>query len=280
MSGIQSDPPPNSNSNHNSNHNSTSTSKAQEWWLPSFPRWSWTAAFAAGPRNDLIGLLADRALVGLRKHLDPDGPVVQKLLDQHLPKDSVREQLPGLYGSALSSLRYQRDAYLVGTKHAYEQQQQREGQGQGQGQGRLQGQGQLQKKTHQNGNDYNYNYNDDDDDDDKRLPRMPRDATALGYAQLVRLGESLLPSETVRASFLPIVLGLPSGALRTTIVTTVSNALPLAQPPLDAAVKHAVMGVMNDPQIRKLIKSRTQQILRVEDDDRERNHERDHEHNR
>mmetsp|Transcript_17267 Transcript_17267/g.47546 ORF Transcript_17267/g.47546 Transcript_17267/m.47546 type:complete len:260 (-) Transcript_17267:104-883(-) len=259
MSGIQSDPPPNSNHNHNS--------KAQEWWLPSFPRWSWTAAFAAGPRNDLIGLLADRALVGLRKHLDPDGPVVQKLLDQHLPRDSIREQLPGLYGSALSSLRYQRDAYLVGTKHAYEQQQQREEKGQGQGQ--------LPKKTHQNGNDYNYDDNDNDDDD-KRLPRMPRDATALGYAQLVRLGESLLPSETVRASLLPIVLGLPSGALRTTIVTTVSNALPLAQPPLDAAVKHAVMGVMNDPQIRKLIKSRTQQILRVEDDDRERNHE----HNR
>jgi len=61
-------------------------------------------------------------------------------------------------------------------------------------------------------------------------------------------------------------LSLPSGALNDTITSTVSNTIALAQPSLDIAMKNAVLGVFDDPQIRQLIKSRTQKILRVNDD--------------
>lgn len=227
-------------SSRRKNHNNE-----QEWWLPSFPRWpfkSWMEIFAFGPRNDLIGILANKVVDGIHKNLDPDGPLIQQLLEQHLPKDqvSVRTKLP-FYESTVDALKYQRDNYLLGTSYA------------------------NKRQVHL--------------DRAKRLfppsqrfsapggPRMPRDATALGYSQIVNLGSWFVPSETIMEALLPIVISLPSGVLKETITSTVANAIPLAQPLLDVAMKNAVMGVIQDPQIRQMIKSRTQKILRIDENE-------------
>ncbi len=224
-------------------------SNAEEWWLPSFPRSpfrSWTEIFF--PRNDLIGILATKVVDGMEKQLDPQGPMIQKLLDDHLPKDreSVREKLP-FYDSTIDNLKQQRDTYLLGANFKKQQQEQE--------------QQQQQQQTSKRfvfplalGSSHN------------NTPKMPLDSSALGYTQIVHIGSWFVPSKTIKESLLPIVVSLPSGALRDTITSTVTNAIPLAQPPLDVAMKNAVMGVIRDPQIREMIKSRTQKILRTEDD--------------
>ena len=248
-----------------SNNNSISNTKDQEWWFPSSSRWkqhvrarsylySWTEIFASGPRNDLIGILADKAIEAIYEHLNSplgqnnndNDTFAQKLLDEHLlsDKESVRTKLPSLYGSALEALKQQRDNYFLSTDGVNS--------------------GVDVAKNKYAGSS-------------STIPRkgMPREFTTtttagnanannLGYEQLVTLGAWFVPSETIKNSLMPIVLDLPSGALRNTITTTVSNAIPLAQPPLDAALKSSVMGVIKDPRIRDTIKSRTQKILRVE----------------
>jgi hypothetical protein len=94
---------------------------------------------------------------------------------------------------------------------------------------------------------------------------MPRDATASGYIQIVNLGSWFIPSSTVKESLLPIVVSLPSGPLKDTITNTVCNAIPLAQPPLDRAVKNAILGFIDSPQMRQMVKNRTEKILKVND---------------
>ena len=215
--------------------------KNEEWWLPSFSRWTWTELFTSGPRNDLIVILADKAVKAIHKNLDHEGPIIQQLLDEKLPsdKESVRTQLP-FFDSTVEALKYQRDNYLLGARYAERKQLQRE-----------------RQKSLFPPAALRFSVGS---------PRMPHDATALGYAQIVKLGTWFVPSETINSALLPIVLSLPSGALNDTITSTVSNAIPLAQPSLDDAMKHAVMGVINDPQIRQMIKNRTQKILRVDDE--------------
>eukprot|EP00531_Pseudo-nitzschia_arenysensis_P008011 CAMPEP_0116152294 /NCGR_PEP_ID=MMETSP0329-20121206/20571_1 /TAXON_ID=697910 /ORGANISM="Pseudo-nitzschia arenysensis, Strain B593" /LENGTH=238 /DNA_ID=CAMNT_0003648999 /DNA_START=115 /DNA_END=831 /DNA_ORIENTATION=+ len=217
---------------------------AEEWWLPSFPRSpfrSWTEIFF--PRNDLIGILANKVVDGMEKQLDPHGPMIQKLLDDHLPKDkeSVREKLP-FYDSTIDTLKQHRDTYLLGANYKKQQQEQQQ-------QNTKRFVFPLALGSSQN-----------------NAPKLPLDSTALGYTQIVHIGSWFVPSKTIKESLLPIVVSLPSGALRGTITSTVTNAIPLAQPPLDNAMKNAVMGVIRDPQIRDMIKSRTQKILRTEDD--------------
>lgn len=95
--------------------------------------------------------------------------------------------------------------------------------------------------------------------------KMPYTATAFGYVELVKFGSWFVPSTTTKELLLPIVISMPSGILNDTITTTVSNSIPLAQPILDDAVKDAVIGFIDDPEVRELIKSRTQKILRVND---------------
>jgi len=259
----------------NKNKNNTSNTKEQEWWFPSYSRWkqhvrahsylhSWTEIFASGPRNDLIGILADKAVEAIHEHLnaplrqnnndsnssnDNNDTFAKKLLDEHLPSDteSVRTKLPSLYGSALEALKQQRDNYLLSTDVDVG----------------------ITKNTYA-GSSSSSNIPRKGKPRESRTTTTTGNANAntntnnLGYAQLVNLGAWFIPSETIKSALMPIVLDLPSGALRNTITTTVSNAIPLAQPPLDAALKSSVMGVIKDPRIRDTIKSRTQKILRVE----------------
>jgi hypothetical protein len=248
--------PPETNINASNDTNDANNNKRinnnneQEWWMPSVPRWpfkSWTEIFTSGPRNDLIGILANKVVDGMHKNLDPDGPVIQKLLDEHLPTDSesVRTKLP-FYESTVDLLKYQRDNYLLGNSYANKKQVYRD----------------LAKQLFPR-------FGVVGAASAAGSPKMPHDATALGYIQIAKLGSWFVPSETIKEALLPIVISLPSGALKGTITSIVANAIPLAQPPLDNAMKNAVMGVIRDPQIRQMIKSRTQKILRSKDDDAE-----------
>ena len=242
-------PPKRIGNNNNSNE--------QEWWLPSFPRWNywfWTDFFTAGPRNDLIEIIANKVVDGIDENLDPEGPVIQKLLNDHLPsnRESVREKLP-FYESTFQSLKHQRDIYLLGETHKIQQQQQQEQQ--------------HQREIHKNDNVSNrFVFPLGSAAARSNSPKMPLDATAMGYTQIVKLGSWFVPSLTIKEALLPIVVSLPSNSLKGTITSAVTNAIPLAQPPLDTAMKNAVMGVIRDPQIREMIKSRTQKILRTEDE--------------
>ena len=261
MSGTPTERHTASNTESSSSSSSSSNNNNQEWWLPSFPRWkygSWTEIFTSGPRNDLIGILADKVVEAVEKNLDHEGPIVQKLLDDHLPvdKESIRTKLP-FYGSTVEALKYQRDSYLLGTKNASNENQQQQ-----------KSRDQEEEKAKQRFPHSALRFGGvGGNTSASSSPWMPHDATAQGYVQIVNLGAWFVPSETIKAALLPIALSLPSGALRDTINTTVSNAIPLAQPPLDAAMKNAVMGVIQDPRTRQMIKSRTQKILRIEDDD-------------
>jgi hypothetical protein len=86
---------------------------------------------------------------------------------------------------------------------------------------------------------------------------MPYDATALGSIQLVHLGSWFIPSPTVKNALLPIVVSLPSGALREPILNATVNAIPLAQPLLDQAVKYSMLQFIKNPDWREVIKNRT-----------------------
>ena len=199
----------------------------------------------SGPRDDFIGILADRVVKVINENYTENGPIIQQTLEKFLPstKETIRTDLP-FYNSTVDILKYQRDNYLIGTKYAEQKQQYQQRQ---------------------------FPFTNSRFGAAIGSPRMPNDATALGYIQIVQLGSWFVPSKTIKDALLPIVILLPSGVLHDTITSTVSDAIPLAQPIVDSAMKDAVLGVINDPQIRQLIKSRTQKILRVNDDDNNNN---------
>jgi hypothetical protein len=169
---------------------------------------------------------------------------IQNALDEHLPKDSESVRNLPFYNSTVEAIRYQRDNYLVGTVYATRKEDQRQ---------RVAAQ-RTRLFTPPTGRFIGAG-----------SPRMPRDATALGYIQIVNLGSWFIPSSTIKESLMPIFLSLPSGALRETITNAVSNSIPLAQPPLDRAVKNAIMGFIDSPQMRQMVKNRTEKILKVKD---------------
>ncbi|KAL3921551.1 MAG: hypothetical protein SGARI_006655 [Bacillariaceae sp.] len=157
---------------------------------------------------------------------------IEKALDDHLPKDAEAVRKLPFYNNTLEALRYQRDNYLVGTKYAERSEKQR--------QGRLFPSPRL-------------------------FPRMTRDATALGHIQIVDVGSWFIPSSTIKESLMPIVIALPSTTWREPITTSVSNAIPVAQPSLDGAMKSAILNFIDSPQNRQMVKNRTQNILHAND---------------
>lgn len=179
------------------------------------------------PRTDLIDILATRVVKILTEKVDEP---IQQALDR-LPADSASARNLPFYDSTLGAIKFQRDSYLAGPAYA-------------------------DRRERQKSRRF---------PPPRFSPRMPHDATALGHIQLVNVGAWFLPSETVRTALLPVVIALPSGALNEPIVNTVSNAIPLAQPPLDRAVKNAILAVIDDPNMRQVIKNRTQRVLRVND---------------
>jgi hypothetical protein len=170
-------------------------------------------------RQDITDLLARRIVRRIEQQLHETHVLEQ--VKEKLPASTEEIRALPFYGSTLNALRYQRDNYLVGPGYANRRQ-------------RLRDRGLM-------------NY---------PIYRMPFDSTALGNVQIVNFGASFIPSETVKDLLLPIVLSLPSGVLKETITDAVANAIPLAQPQLDSAVKNSLLSFMDNPEMRQMIKSR------------------------
>ena len=138
-----------------------------------------------------------------------------------------------LYQLALRSLLFQRDNYLVGKDYADQRNAQRRRQQQ------LHSSVPVQPSL--------------------PLPfsRMPYDATALGCMQIGGLLQWFIPSPTVHRALLPIVVGLPTGALNEPILRAVANLIPLAQPYLNNVVKERILWFLKDEYWRGVIKNST-----------------------
>jgi hypothetical protein len=186
--------------------------------------------FGCSPRDDIVNMMADKVVEAIQANADAP---IQQALEDHLPKDTQGVRNLPFYNATLEALRYQRDNYLVGTQYARRSEKQR--------------QGRLFPPS------------------PRLFPRMPRDATALGHVQLTQLGSWFVPSATIKEALMPIVIALPSGALKDTITGSVANAIPLAQPSLDRAVKNAILDFIDSPQMRQMVKNRTEKILQVGD---------------
>lgn len=188
-------------------------------------------------RQEIVGMLAKRLASTLTEKAQQP---LQDFQEKQLPTtaDGIRQL--AFYNSTLTAIQWQRDNYLVGRSYAearhehQEQQQQQE-------------QGQIRIFPLSNSR--------------LKPPSMIYDPTAMGNGQIVNLGAWFVPSATVKEALLPIVVGLPNGALRDPITDTVSNAIPLAQPPLDRAVKNALLEFMKNPHWRQVIKSRTKGFI-------------------
>ena len=175
-------------------------------------------------RQDFIDLLARKFVENATKKAEK--PLQQ--LCENLPSNTEEVRNLPFYNSTLRAIQWQRDNYLVGKYYA------------------------NQRRSILDG-DFSTGYFD--------TPiHMPYDATALGSVQIIKLGSWFIPSATIQNALLPIVVGLPSGALKETIVHTVANAIPLAQPPLDRAVKSSMLQFMENPHWRQVIKTRTKLI--------------------
>jgi len=168
-------------------------------------------------RQDITELLARRIVRRIEQNLDK--PVEE--IKSKLPASEEEVRSLPFYGSTLNALKYQRDHYLVGPGYANRRQ-------------RLRDRGLMNYPVY----------------------RMPFDSTALGNIQIVNLGASFIPSKTIKDLLLPIVIALPSGVLKDTITDAVANAIPLAQPQLDSAVKNSLLNFMSNPEMRQMIKSR------------------------
>jgi hypothetical protein len=211
---------------------------------------------------------------------------LQQVLQTYLPQDAQAVRNLPFYNTTLAAIAWQRDNYLVGTDHANQRQSQRPWEQQAAERAtRLQHErDEVRRRRRQRMSTTPWELHpigddDDDDDNDNELldishssdsslfphPRwtsttpMPFSATALGSIQLVPLAANFIPSPTVHSLLLPIVLELPrpTGPLHRIIVQAAANAIPLAQPLLDQAVKSSVMMFMENPEWRQVIKNQS-----------------------
>jgi hypothetical protein len=150
------------------------------------------------------------------------------------PSDEPTMRDSELYKLALRSLLFQRDNYLVGKGYADQRNAQRRRQQQ-----------QLDSAL-----PFPHSLN-------LSFSRIPYDATALGNLQIGGLLQWFIPSPTVHRALLPIVAGLPTGALNEPILGAVANLIPLAQPNLDNVVKGRLLWFLKDEQWRGVIKNST-----------------------
>mmetsp|Transcript_28179 Transcript_28179/g.68531 ORF Transcript_28179/g.68531 Transcript_28179/m.68531 type:complete len:258 (+) Transcript_28179:128-901(+) len=230
-----------------------------------------TSKFTLSPRGDFMDILATKVTRILLKNAD--GPI-NDLLDQHLPNDTdeIREKLP-FYESTVDLLKFQRDQYLVGPKYAKENEERRRRQKQQQQEGggddvseREQEHQQQQRFQPPTLAPFRRPFNIAKRRGYNTMTTMPFDATALGHIQIVNICQSFIPSPTVKNLLLPILIDLPSGGLRDPIINTAANSLLLAQPLLDKAMISSIKNVLDNPNMRQVIKNRTQGVLRVDID--------------
>lgn len=155
--------------------------------------------------------------------------------DDQLVKDSE------LYQAALRSLRWQRDAYLVGPDHANKRQVQRDNPD-------------SVAETMQPLNWNDFSSIMIQPTTKKTVSGLPYDASALGNVQLARLGEWFIPSRVVQKALLPMVLGLPRGPLYQPCYNVTTNLIPMSQPTLDRVMKNSIIWFLEDDQWKGVIK--------------------------
>jgi hypothetical protein len=181
--------------------------------------------------------------LGEEASLDPDNELVEGIkkaaVDNasiggvEIPHDAPTMRNSELYQLALRSLLFQRDNYLVGKDYADLRNTQRRRQQQ------LHSAVPFQSSL------------------DLPFSRIPYDATGLGNLQIGGLLQWFIPSPTVHRALLPIVVGLPTGALNEPILRAVANLIPLAQPNLDNVVKGRLLWFLKDEHWRGVIKNST-----------------------
>jgi hypothetical protein len=174
----------------------------------------------------------DRELVeGMLKKAAVDSATVG---GTDVPQNEPTMRDSELYKLALRSLLFQRDNYLVGKDYADQRNAQRR----------------RQQLLLDSALPFPPSLN---------LPfsRIPYDATALGNLQIGGLLQWFIPSPTVHRALLPIVVGLPTGALNEPILRAVANLIPLAQPNLDNVVKERIIWFLKDEHWRGVIKNST-----------------------
>lgn len=170
-------------------------------------------------RQDIITLLSRRIVRTIKDKAEK--PIED--VKQALPSSSNEVRSLPFYGSILEAITYQRDNYLVGNQYA-----------------------DTRQKARSNHNNPR----------PPPLHRIPYDPRALGSIQLASLGASFIPSPTVHNALLPLLVSLPSGVLKEPIANAVANAIPLAQPQLDLAMKNSIIAFMGNPKMRQVIKNR------------------------
>jgi hypothetical protein len=178
----------------------------------------------ASRRQEVIGALA-KDFIERAAVKAQQGPLQQ--LVQNLPTTSSEIRKLPFYNVALRNIEYQRDQYLVGSIHAERRR--------------------LEKEDYLAPPPF--------------LKGIPFDSTSLGHAQISQLGANFIPSPTVKDSLLPIVVALPNGALKPSIVDSVVNAVPMAQPIVDGAVKSSMLSFVQSAYWREVIKKRTNTFI-------------------
>jgi len=204
--------------------------------------------------------------------------------DENLPLSA--EQVRGLpfYDTTLQALKWQRDAYLVGPQYADQRRGEREAEanerslwrrltwrdvGDGDGDNDDNGTGpSVPMNSVEKPSPGSFNIANRPRFFLRRRnavswpPRMPYDATALGSEQIAQIGASFLPSDTVRLALLPIVVQLPTHTLYGPIVqSVVASGVPLAQDPVNQAIRSSLMWFLKDPEMRRMIKEQTRNLI-------------------
>ncbi|CAJ1946169.1 unnamed protein product [Cylindrotheca closterium] len=201
----------------------------------------------ARARNRLLDAVAKRLVETVEPKTDP---LVEQVRDQ-LPKEAEDVRKLPFYNSTLQSLQYQRDQYFMGTKYAADKQAAQQ----------EQRQQQLQRRSE--------SY---DDDGENSLPfrrnkpppnplKAHYDPTSLASQQTIPLGASFLPSPLVHNALLPIVVGLPNGALREPILNATVNSIPMAQPALNDVVKNTMIQFLSNPHWKEVVQNQTNKTL-------------------
>lgn len=209
---------------------------------------------AVSPESILYARARKRVINAIAKKLvatvEPKtGPLVQEVQDQ-LPKETEEVRNLPFYNATLQALQYQRDQYLMGTNYAQEkvrstkdaQQQQQ------------QGSDLIDVETSSR------SFSSNKLSSSNPL-NAPYDPTSLASQQLIPLGASFLPSPTVHQALLPIVVSLPSGALREPILNATINSIPMGQPALNDAVKNSMIRFLSNPHWKKMVQNQTHNTL-------------------
>ncbi|KAL3940564.1 MAG: hypothetical protein SGBAC_004920 [Bacillariaceae sp.] len=187
----------------------------------------------ARARNRLLDAVAKRVV----KTVEPKTNDLVEQVKGRLPKEAEEVRNLPFYDTTLKALQYQRDQYFLGTKYAEKKQS-------------------AQQKQQQQGSEMMIV---------KPVFLMavdaPYDPTALAPQQTIPLGANFVQSPTVHNALLPIVVGLPNGALREPILNATVNAIPMAQPALNNVVKDTMIQFLSNPKWKEVVQTQTNKTL-------------------